>query len=85
MFPLYDEPTTWSDPVRRLPGPPPLDAIVIDDLPSVLPREASESFSEALVAHLPELADADGVWTSTRTAFDRARSAPRPPDTPSNV
>ncbi len=73
LFPLYDDTTSWDEPVRRLPDTrPPLDVIVIDNLPSLLPREASVSFSAALWPHIPALGDPAGVWRTSRAAFRRA-------------
>ena len=81
MLPVNTEITTWDEPVRRLddghPDLPaaPLDVIAIDNLPSLLPREASEGFSADLTPHLLGLADGDGPtrpWVAARTAFDQA-------------
>ena len=49
--------------------------IAIDNLPSLLPREASEGFSADLTPHLLGLAERDGPshpWVAARTAFDQA-------------
>lgn len=81
MLPVNTAITTWEQPVRRLhEGDPelpaaPLDVIAIDNLPSLLPREASEGFSAELTPHLLGLGDPDGPtgpWRAARTAFDRA-------------
>ena len=80
MLPVNTEITTWDEPVRRLhdgttPGNAPLDVIAIDNLPSLLPREASEGFSTDLTPHLLGLADPDGPsapWRAADRAFDRA-------------
>jgi saccharopine dehydrogenase (NAD+, L-lysine-forming) len=79
MLPVNTAITTWSDPVRRLhPGGGengPLDVIAIDNLPSLLPREASEGFSADLTPHLLGLADPDhptGPWRAAAAAFHRA-------------
>jgi len=56
LLPIYDSVTTWEVPVRRLAGgPAPLDLIAIDNLPSVLPREASMAFSAEMVGPLLNL------------------------------
>jgi saccharopine dehydrogenase (NAD+, L-lysine-forming) len=68
LFPFYDRTTSWARPVRRAAG---LDVIAIDNLPSLLPREASESFSRDLRDHLRALADPVGVWAAARAAFRR--------------
>jgi saccharopine dehydrogenase (NAD+, L-lysine-forming) len=68
LFPFYDRTTSWTHPVRRAAG---LDVIAIDNLPSLLPREASESFSRDLRDHLRALADPVGVWSVSRATFRR--------------
>ena len=50
MLPVNTAITTWGEPARRLDdvrddGSPALDIIAIDNLPSLLPKEASEGFS----------------------------------------
>lgn len=83
MLPVNTSVTTWDEPVRRLhdgdPALPaaPLDVIAIDNLPSLLPKEASEGFSADLAPHLLGLAEKDGPtgpWRAAHTAFDRAMS-----------
>ena len=76
MLPVNTEITTWQDPVRRLcGGSPPLEVIAIDNLPSLLPREASEAFSGDLTPHLLRLAEdggPSGPWRAAVRAFDQA-------------
>lgn len=81
MLPVNTEITTWDDPVRRLhSGSPehdvaPLEVIAIDNLPSLLPREASEGFSADLTPHLLGLAEQGGPsapWQAAGRAFDEA-------------
>jgi saccharopine dehydrogenase (NAD+, L-lysine-forming) len=79
MLPVNSAITTWDEPARRLhhggAGSPPLDVIAIDNLPSLLPREASEGFSHDLTPHLLGLADQEpssGPWHAAAAAFDRA-------------
>ena len=50
----------------------PVSVISIDHLPSMLPREASESFSEGLKESLLSLKDRDSapVWTRAKKLFD---------------
>lgn len=69
LLPVYDTATTWDDPARRLRDEPPLDLIAIDNLPSLLPREASADFSAAL---LPQLLDFEvgGPWARCLARFD---------------
>src|SRR4029079_12279488 len=81
MLPVNTEITTWQDPVRRLHGgtpehgSAPMEVIAIDNLPSLLPREASEGFSADLTPHLLGLAGEDGPsepWQAAARAFDQA-------------
>lgn len=61
LLPVYDTATTWDAPVYRLREEPPLDLIAIDNLPSLLPREASTDFSAALVPQLLDF-EVGGAW-----------------------
>ncbi|UUU26165.1 saccharopine dehydrogenase [Streptomyces sp. DSM 40750] len=61
VLPVYDTTTEWDHPVRRLREDPPLDLIAIDNLPSLLPREASTDFSAALLPQLLEF-ETGGAW-----------------------
>ncbi|QBX54557.1 saccharopine dehydrogenase [Nocardioides seonyuensis] len=84
MLPVNTEITTWQEPVRRLHDGDPehasaaLDVIAIDNLPSLLPREASEGFSTDLVPHLLGLAEegGSGPWRAAGRAFDEAMARP---------
>jgi saccharopine dehydrogenase (NAD+, L-lysine-forming) len=69
--PLYDEPTTLHAPSRRLlAAEPPLDLVAIDNLPALLPREASEDFGRQLLPCLLRLTDPDDpVWQRCRQLF----------------
>ena len=70
LLPVSDRHTSWSQPARRIwPDIVPLDAIVIDNLPSLLPQQASEDFSHVLVTLLPGLFAGDPVWTRAHDAF----------------
>lgn len=77
MLPVNRQITTWEEPVRRLHrtvpehASAPLDVIAIDNLPSLLPREASEGFSAGLTPHLLGLAD-EGAGSAPWRAADRA-------------
>jgi saccharopine dehydrogenase (NAD+, L-lysine-forming) len=73
VLPIYDRTTTWQQPVRRLrDGPPALDLIAIDNLPSLLPREASVAFSADLLPHLMTLAEPAPAWQRCLQAFHQA-------------
>lgn len=66
-IPIYDINTTFSSPTVpvKLPSDAselPLSVISIDHLPSLLPREASEAFSSALLPSLLQLSD----WKNAR-------------------
>ncbi|MFI9742404.1 saccharopine dehydrogenase [Streptomyces sp. NPDC052494] len=71
--PVYDRLTDWEAPVTRLRGGGhPLDVIAIDNLPSLLPAEASRDFSAALAPHLLALATGrtgGRAWERSRNAF----------------
>lgn len=72
-LPVNDRITTWEDPVRRLhAGPPVLDIVAIDNLPSLLPRESSTTFSADLAPHLRTLAEDSPVWNRCRARFTDA-------------
>ena len=60
---VYDRTTTWAAPALRVHDAPVLDVMAIDNLPSMLPREASEDFASQLLPHLLEYeSDPTGVW-----------------------
>lgn len=71
-LPIYDAPTPWTAPYVEVAEGKWVTAI--DNLPSLLPKEASEDFAEQL---LPTLrAYPDGVaWRNARAAFDAACAA----------
>lgn len=69
---VYDRVTDWDAPVLRVADDPTLDVMAIDNLPSLLPREASEDFAAQLLPHLLTLHDlSSGVWGRARAVFDR--------------
>lgn len=73
---VYDRATDWTQPVLRVHEAPPLDVMAIDNLPSLLPREASEDFAAQLLPHLLTLPDpAASVWTRARADFVRHATA----------
>jgi saccharopine dehydrogenase (NAD+, L-lysine-forming) len=69
MLPIYDRVTTWDEPVRRLREHLPLDIIAIDNLPSLLPREASVAFSADLLPLLRTLDPGSGPWARALRHF----------------
>jgi len=75
LIPLNTATTTWDDPVRRFgegAAAGPMDVIAIDNLPSLLPREASVSFSADFVPLLVDLAERTGAFAAAREAFTEA-------------
>ena len=73
LLPVSDLHTSWAEPVRRIwHEPVPLDAIVIDNLPSLLPKQASDDFSSALVPLLPGLFAGDAVWQRAAQTYQRS-------------
>lgn len=72
LLPVNTAVTTWDEPARDVGGQGrPLEVVAIDNLPSLLPREASESFSAELTPLLPDLADRQGPWAASREWFRR--------------
>lgn len=72
LVPVNTAITTWDEPVRPVgDAEHPLDVIAIDNLPSLLPRESSESFSAELTPLLPDLADRSGPWAASLAWFRR--------------
>ena len=72
-IPFCDKPTYFNSPTITLPEfhDPPLSYITIDHLPSLLPREASEAFSTALLPSLLQLKDraTAPVWQKAEKLF----------------
>ncbi|MGA6161437.1 saccharopine dehydrogenase [Amycolatopsis magusensis] len=68
-LPIYHETTTWQRPAHRVDGG--LDVIAIDNLPSLLPREATADFAADLAPHLALLGDG-AIWRRCLTAFTTA-------------
>lgn len=72
-LPIYEAATSWQQPVQRLrSAPQPLDIIAIDNLPSLLPGEASADFSAQLVPQLLTLGSAAPAWQRCQRAFTEA-------------
>ncbi len=74
-IPLYHDITTWERPYITASGADKdIDIIAIDNLPSLLPREASEEFAGLLLPHLMTLdnRDHDPVWATARVRFQAA-------------
>jgi saccharopine dehydrogenase (NAD+, L-lysine-forming) len=77
VLPIYQRTTTWPEPVLRLrDGAAPLDIVAIDNLPSLLPKEASVAFSAELTPQLMLLGGPAPVWQRSLRAFqDACRAA----------
>ncbi|KAG7121860.1 hypothetical protein HYQ45_014272 [Verticillium longisporum] len=73
-LPIYTVATTFDKPTVPVEGleNPPLSVISIDHLPSLLPREASETYSKDLLPYLLTLKDrkTDPVWTRAEKLFN---------------
>ena len=72
-IPIYKENSTFDKPTLpvQVERDPPLCVISIDHLPSLLPREASEPFSDALLPSLLQLKDRQtaSVWQQAEKFF----------------
>jgi saccharopine dehydrogenase (NAD+, L-lysine forming) len=73
-IPIYTINTTFAHPVVNVETPEgskPLAVISIDHLPTMLPRESSESFSSALLPSLLALKDRENsrVWGDAEKIF----------------
>ena len=81
VLPVYDHATDWDHPARRVhDGPPALDVIAIDNLPSLVPRESSTAFSADLVPHLEGLADTTPPWRRCADLFTTTTTEERTDD-----
>lgn len=72
-IPIYSQNSIFSAPTLpvKVPNDPPLTVISIDHLPSLLPRESSEAFSQALLPSLLQLKDREGsrVWQQAEQLY----------------
>jgi saccharopine dehydrogenase (NAD+, L-lysine-forming) len=69
--PVYQAATDWAAPAIRVQGTPPLDVMAIDNLPSLLPVEASQDFASQLLPSLASLGTLGaGVWGRAKATFD---------------
>lgn len=67
---VYDRTTTWDAPALRVNDTPPLDVTAIDNLPSMLPVEASKDYAGQLLSSLLTLTDLKtGVWGRANEVF----------------
>ncbi|OJF10310.1 saccharopine dehydrogenase [Couchioplanes caeruleus] len=68
-LPIYDAVTTWEAPATAA-GP--VAVIAIDNLPSLLPKDATDSFSADLLPHLMDLDGLGGSWGRCAAAYRAA-------------
>lgn len=69
---VYDRVTDWHAPALRVHGDPVLDVTAIDNLPSLLPVEASEDYAGQLLPSLVALHDLEtGVWGRAAAEYRR--------------
>jgi len=68
---IYNQRTTWEKPIYNYNNY--VSIIAIDNLPSFLPRESSNYFSEKLVSLLEEYANGDksGIWRRAEIEFNK--------------
>ncbi len=67
---VYDRATSWDAPILRVHESPPLDVMAIDNLPSMLPIEASVDFAAQLLPTLFTLDRIDeDVWGRAEATF----------------
>ncbi len=80
VLPVNDATTTWDEPVRRLTdgaeGDRHVDIVAIDNLPSLLPAEASLAFSADLLEQMLTLGSEDPAWQRALQTFHRAAGNP---------
>lgn len=72
-FPIYNEATDLRKPLLRVVHDKtnPLDVIAIDHLPTLVPVDSSEEFSDALTPHVIDLIGENrGVWDRAEKLFD---------------
>lgn len=83
VLPVYDAVTDWDRPARRLrDGDRPMDIIAVDNLPSLVPVEASVAFSADLWPQVLRLGSGDGAWIRCLRSFARAIGRTTVPATP---
>lgn len=67
---VYDRVTSWDEPARRVHQTPALDVTAIDNLPAMLPVEASHDFAQQLLPSILALTHLDhGVWGRADKTF----------------
>jgi saccharopine dehydrogenase (NAD+, L-lysine-forming) len=73
LIPVNTATTTWEAPVRTVGSPGrAVDVIAIDNLPSLLPVEASTGFSAELTPLIDDLPRRSGPWRHAEAAYAEA-------------
>lgn len=74
-IPLYDDITSWEKPLVKYKGPKSsIDILAVDNLPSVLPKESSEDFSDQLFPFIESFVDEGEesmVWNNALNVFKK--------------
>ena len=68
-LPIYQKPTTWEKPVIKIGSKKNVSIIAIDNLPSLLPEQASRGFSKQLTPLLLKLPHKTSEWERARQHF----------------
>lgn len=69
-IPIYDQATSWHQPVIRVANDPILDVMAIDNLPSLLPLESSIDFANQLLPTLRMVDDLDtAIWSRANDVY----------------
>lgn len=74
-LPVYEQPTSWDAPfltVAKADLPNAVELLAIDNLPALLPKDASEGFSKDFSASLLRFPDGH-EWRQSLKAFEAAR------------
>jgi saccharopine dehydrogenase (NAD+, L-lysine-forming) len=75
-LPIYAEPTSWTDPVIKVAQNGQGDAVEvtsIDNLPSLLPAQAAEEFSDQFLPSLASFPDG-AEWVNGKKKFDEIKN-----------
>jgi hypothetical protein len=66
-FPIYNEASSWKNPVLRISDK--VEIIAIDNLPSLLPKDSSDEFSKILVDLILKEKDCQKIWKGAADVF----------------
>lgn len=73
-LPIYQNLTSWEKPVEKIGNKKNVEIIAIDNLPSLLPKETSTSFSQSLLPLLEKLPQNSEEWQDCLSHFQQASS-----------